>query len=250
MIEIIKTGKFKKTKKKNILKFSGQAKTHKKKKYKIYLLWYNQKFFFKKIKQLRNSNILKNILNKIKKKKTKYLTIKNQINNYLSNSFNKWVKNIFFKNNNNTYKDSRSIYARIAFKLWFKKDKKWKNKDEDIFFYKILGHKNINSQMYYKRFKLNNFSKSYLPTFNKKKLRLTNLTKIDKKIHTILKRKNTYKIHKITKKILKNKPNTIINNYILRKFGFNTRLIQRYIKYISKYIKQKKIKGRYKLIDE
>ncbi len=117
-----------------------------------------------------------------------------------------------------------------------------------MFFYKILGHKNINSQLYYKQFKLTNFSNSYILKKKIKNIRLINLIKLNTKIKKILKRKNTHKIHEITKKIIKNNPNIIINNYLLRKFGFNTKLIQRYIKYISKYIYQKKIKGKYKII--
>ncbi len=248
MIEIIKTGKFYKTNYKHIVKFSGQAKTKIKKKYDIYILWYNSDFLINKIKQIRKSNILKNIFNKIKKNKNIYISVNNQINNYLSNPFNRWIKKFFFQNNNYTYKDSRSIYARIAFQIWYKQDKRWNNKDEDIFFYKILGHKNINTQIYYKQFKLKNFSKSYTPKLKFKNIRLINLIKLDKKIKKILKRKNTIKIHTITKQILQNNPDTLINNYILRKFGFNTKLIQKYIEYISKYIYQKKIKGRYKII--
>ncbi len=248
MIEIIKTGKFKKTNKKHIIEFSGQAKTKIKKKYNIYILWYKSDFVIKKINQIRNSEILKNIFKKIKKNKNKYISTNNKINNHLSNPFNRWIKKIIFENNNYTYKDSRSIYARIAFKIWYKKDKKWKNKDEDIFFYKILGHKNINTQIYYKQFKLKNFLQLYIPKLKIKNKRLINLIKLDKKIKKILKRKNTKKIHDITKQILKDNPQKLINNYVLRKFGFNTKLIQKYLQYISKYIYQKKIKGRYKII--
>ncbi len=248
MIEIIRTGKFYKTNYQHIVKFSGQAKTKIKKKYNIYILWYNSDFLIKKIKQIRKSKILKNIFNKIKKNKNIYISVNNQLNNYLSNPFNRWVKNFVFQNHNHTYKDSRSIYARIAFQIWYKKDKKWKNKDEDIFFYKILGHKNLNTQIYYKQFKLKNFSALYIPKKKIKNIRLLNLIRLDKKIKKILKRKNTTKIHIVTKKIIQNNPDTLINNYILRKFNFNTKLIQKYIKFISKYIYQKKIKGRYKII--
>ncbi len=245
MIEIIKLGKFKYIYKKNKIQFKGQAKNNKKKKYNIYLL-YNSKLFIKKIKKLRNNKILKNIINNIKKKKNKYLSKNYQISNYFSNKFNKTAKN-FFQNNKRTYKDTRSIYIRICFQKWFKKDKKWKKYDEDMFFYKILGHKNINSHIHYKQFKLINFNKKWKPK-NIKNKRYKKLIKLDKKIHKIIKRKDAYKIHKLTKKILLKNDEKLINNYLLRKFGFNTILIQRYIKYISKYINQKKIKGRYKII--
>ncbi len=250
MIEIIKTGLFK-YKKKNKIEFSGQAKTiHKKKKHNIYILWFNSKIFIKKIKTIRKSKLIKNILLKTKKKL--FISKNHQISNYLSNPFNKWVKN-FFKDKNRTYKDSRSIYSRISFETWFKKDKKWKKYDEDIFFYKILGHKSIYSQIYYKQFKLINFYSSYKYKKKNKKnknWKLKILSNLDKKIYKyIIKRKNS-KIHETTKKIIKKNKNKLINNYLLRKYGFNTKLIQRYVNFISKYINQKKINGRYKIINK
>ncbi len=71
-----------------------------------------------------------------------------------------------------------------------------------MFFYKILGHKNINSQLYYKQFKLTNFSNSYILKKKIKNIRLINLIKLNTKIKKILKRKNTHKIHEIIKKII------------------------------------------------
>ncbi len=243
MIEIIKTGKFKLTNKKNQLKFYGQVKTINKKPYNIYILLYNGSFFIKKIKQLRNSIIIKNIIKKIKKKNNKYLSKNYQISNYLSNSFNKWVK-YFFQDKKRTYKDSRSIYIRIAYKMWYKKDKKWKKYDEDMFFYKILGHKNITTQIYYKQFKIINFNNNIL--INKENnTRYNKLISIENKIKKIIKRKKAFKIYEISKKILLNNDNKLINTYILRKYGFNTILVQKYIKLISKFINQKKINGKY-----
>ncbi len=247
MIEIIKLGNFK-YKNKNEIVFKGQAKTTNKKKYNIYLL-YNPKKFIKKIKELRKSKILKKIKHKIKTKKNKYQSTNSQISNYLSNPLNKWVK-IFFNNHKRTYKDSRSIYSKIVFEMWFKKHKQWKNTSKDIFFYKILGHKNINNQIHYKQFKLFNFLPQWKPI--KKNIiltRINNLSKLDNKLSKIIKRKTAFKIHEITKNLIKKNPYLLINNYLLRKFGFNTRLIQRYIKFIAPYINQKKTKGRYKIIE-
>ncbi len=241
MIEIIKTGKFKISKNKEKIKFKGQAKKNKKE-YYIYILIFSNIFFIKKINDLRNSKIIKNIINKTKKKK--YISQNQQISNYLSPPFNKWVKT-FFKNKKITYKDSRSIYSSISLKKWFKKEEKWKKYDEDMFLYKILGHTNIYSQIYYKKFKILNYLEKWEPK-KQKNIRYINLCNIDQKIQEkIIKRKKTYRIHNITKNIIKKQPNKIINNYILRKFGFNTILIQKYIKYISKYISQEKKNNRY-----
>ncbi len=233
MIEIIYRGKFK-IYNKYKLYFKGQVKNNKNKKYKIYTLL-NTKIFIKNIKKLRSCKIIKNIFKKINKKKNILISKNAQISNYLSIYLNKWVKK-FFNDKKRTFKDSRSIYARITFKKWFNNDKKWKFKDEDIFFSKILGHRNINSQMYYKQFKLYNFSNKWKPKKNKNIL-IKKLKLLDNKLNKIIKRKTSYRIHYITKKILKKNPNKKITSYILRKYGFNTKLIQRYIKFISKYIK-------------
>ncbi len=236
MIEIIYRGKFK-IFNKNEIYFKGQVKSNKNKTYKIYIL-FDTKIFIKYIKKLRECKIIKNILIKTKNNKNKLISKNAQISNYISPYLNKWVKN-FFNDKKRSYKDSRSIYARITFKKWFNNDKKWKYKDEDIFFSKILGHDNINSQMYYKQFKLYNFCNNWKPKKNKnnifKKLKL-----LDNKLNNIIKRKTAYRIHEITKKILKKKPNKKITSYLLRKYGFNTKLIKRYIDYISKYINYKK----------
>ncbi len=245
MIEIVKIGKFKKVNF-NKIQFYGQAKTVEKKKYIIYTL-IESKRFIKKIKEVRKSIVLQKILKKIKNKNNKYQSINNQISNHLSNPFNKWVK-LFFQDKNRTYKDSRSIYARICFNKWFKKDKTWENKDEDIFFYKILGHKSIHSQIHYKQFKLKKYKSNWIPNKNIYYFkRINNLNLLDNKLHKVIKRKASYKIHEITKKLIMKNPKIIINNYKLRKYGFNTRLIQRYIKFISKHIYQEKIKGRYRI---
>ncbi len=244
MIEIIYRGKFK-IFNKNKLYFKGQVKNKKKKIYKIYTLL-NTNIFMKNIKKLRSCEIIKNILKKTQNKKNRLISKNAQISNYISPHLNKWVK-IFFNDKTRTYKDSRSIYARITFKKWFNNDKKWKFKDEDIFFSKILGHKNINSQMYYKQFKLQNFSNKWKPK-KYKNLILKKLKLLDNKLNKIIKRKKSYKIHYITKKIIKINPNKKITSYLLRKYGFNTKLIQRYIKFISKYINNNNKKKYNKII--
>lgn len=52
-----------------------------------------------------------------------------RINAILAKAFNPWVKS-FFKDDRRVYKDSRAIYARIAYEMFFRVDPRWKNVDE------------------------------------------------------------------------------------------------------------------------
>ncbi|WP_407263260.1 protelomerase family protein [Klebsiella pneumoniae] len=79
-----------------------------------------------------------------------------RINAILATAFNPWVKT-FLGDDRRVYKDSRAIYARIAYEMFFRVDPRWKNVDEDVFFMEILGHDDENTQRYHKQFKLANF---------------------------------------------------------------------------------------------
>ncbi|PAU40705.1 protelomerase, partial [Klebsiella pneumoniae] len=82
-----------------------------------------------------------------------------RINAILATAFNPWVKT-FLGDDRRVYKDSRAIYARIAYEMFFRVDPRWKNVDEDVFFMEILGHDDENTQLHYKQFKLANFSRT------------------------------------------------------------------------------------------
>ncbi len=57
-----------------------------------------------------------------------------RINAILATAFNPWVK-LFLGDDRRVYKDSRAIYARIAYEMFFRVDPRWKNVDEDVCFY-------------------------------------------------------------------------------------------------------------------
>lgn len=52
------------------------------------------------------------------------------------------------------FKDTRTIYARIAYDLFYKTDKRWKGKDEDIFWRDLLGHEGLKTLQNYKQFEV------------------------------------------------------------------------------------------------
>ncbi len=248
MIEIIKLGKFKKINK-NLIKFKKQEKISSKT-YNIYILC-NTSLFINKIKNLRKSKIIKKIIKETKNKK-KYISVNTQISTKISSYLNKWVK-YFFKNNSRSYKDSINIYTKIVYEKWFKKNPKWININKNIIFSKIIGYKNKNTYLYQKKFKLYKFIINWKPVINTNilcNLQLQKLKSIDNKINKIIKRKKSYKIHETTKNIIEKEPTTIISSYKLRKFGFNPKLIQKYLNFISKYIKQTKINNKYTNINK
>lgn len=52
------------------------------------------------------------------------------------------------------FKDTRTIYARISYDLFYRTDKRWKGKDEDVFWRDILGHEGLKALQNYKQFEV------------------------------------------------------------------------------------------------
>jgi integrase len=69
----------------------------------------------------------------------------------------------FFIDNRRVFKDTRGIYGRICYQRWYLADRRWKNKDENIFFAELFGHADVNSQSHYMPYQLSNFTADYEP---------------------------------------------------------------------------------------
>ncbi|MCY9805509.1 protelomerase family protein [Vibrio scophthalmi] len=61
------------------------------------------------------------------------------------------------------FKDTRAIYAKISFELFFKDDHRWKSKDENMFYKELLGHHDTDAQTHYMQFKVLNAGKKWEP---------------------------------------------------------------------------------------
>lgn len=151
-----------------------------------------------------------------------------RISTLLGNAFNAWVKT-FFRDDRRVFKDSRAIYARIAYESWFRADPRWAKVDEDVFFSEILGHDDEGTQLHYKQFKLHNFSRSWKYETGEENSRLAALHELDDMMPGFARGDAAIKLHDEVKRIIEAEPGAIINSSRLRSLGFNTRLIQRYL---------------------
>ncbi|MDH1088804.1 telomere resolvase [Pantoea brenneri] len=151
-----------------------------------------------------------------------------RISTLLGNAFNAWVKT-FFRDDRRVFKDSRAIYARIAYESWFRVDPRWAKVDEDVFFSEILGHDDEGTQLHYKQFKLHNFSRSWKYETGEENSRLAALHELDDMMPGFARGDAAIKLHDEVKRIIDAEPGAIINSSRLRALGFNTRLIQRYL---------------------
>ncbi len=61
------------------------------------------------------------------------------------------------------FKDTRAIYAKVCFELFFKEDTRWKSKDENMFYKELLGHHDTDAQAHYMQFKVLHAGQSWEP---------------------------------------------------------------------------------------
>ncbi|ECA8972957.1 protelomerase [Salmonella enterica subsp. enterica serovar Omuna] len=173
-----------------------------------------------------------------------------RIKDVAAKAFNPWVKD-FFGDERRVFKDSRAIYARIAYELWFRHDPRWQNVDEDVFFSEILGHDDENTQLHYKQFKLLNFTRSWKPVTGVENRRLANLQALDSEMPEFAKGDAGVRIHNTVKELIEVNPNEKITNSTLRKYGFNSPLIRRYLAFAADALEQfVGENGQYQLHDE
>lgn len=151
-----------------------------------------------------------------------------RLNAVLAKAFNPWVKR-FFNDGNRVYKDSRAIYARIAYETWFRHDPRWESLDEDVFFAEILGHDDENTQLHYKQFKLHNFSRTWHRTAGNENRRLLALQRLDDVMPDFARGDAGIRLHEEVKKVIEETPDALINSNMLRKMKFNPKLVARYL---------------------
>lgn len=155
-----------------------------------------------------------------------------RINAILAKAFNPWVKS-FFGDDRRVYKDSRAIYARIAYEMFFRVDPRWKNVDEDVFFMEILGHDDENTQLHYKQFKLANFSRTWRPDVGDENTRLVALQKLDDQMPGFARGDAGVRLHETVKQLVEQDPSAKITNSTLRAFKFSPTMISRYLEFAA-----------------
>ena len=235
-IEIILTGQFKRAGK-NAVIFTGQAKKRIEGdsfERKIYTL-IDSNLFIKKLKLLRKLPIFDDVREVIQKNLDADRKIRNEkivINSIFSNHLCDFAKN-FFNDDRRVFKDSRSIYARIVYEIYFKTDPRWANVDEDVFFAEILGHDDDETQLHYKQFKLENFDPNYTPVLLENK-RLIALQQLDDDMPRLAGRNAAVKIHDWVKSQIEANPDANITTYSIRKsVSVKPTVVARYLEHAA-----------------
>ncbi|HHA2249948.1 TPA: protelomerase family protein [Enterobacter ludwigii] len=234
MIEIMFLGEFTVSGKYTV-DFSGQAKKRSEDKSvsrKIYTLC-EAKLFVELLTELRSCSAAADfdeVVQGYGKNDTR--SENGRINAILAKAFNPWVKS-FFGDNRRVYKDSRAIYARIAYEMFFRVDPRWKNVDEDVFFMEILGHDDENTQLHYKQFKLANFSRTWRPDVGDENTRLVALQKLDDEMPGFARGDAGVRLHETVKQLVEQDPSAKITNSTLRAFKFSPTMISRYLEFAA-----------------
>jgi len=251
MIEIMLQGEFNATGK-NTVEFTGQAKKRSEEgsTYTIYTLC-DADLFIDRLNVLRSCSAASDFESVVQGYGEEDTRSENgRINAILAKAFNPWVKR-FFKDDRRVYKDSRAIYARVAYEMWFRHDPRWAEVDEDVFFSEVLGHDDENTQLHYKQFKLHNFSRSWHPVEGNENQRLAALQALDDDMPAFARGDAAIRLHEEVKKIIEDAPEAKISNTALRKLGFNTGLVARYLEHAAEALGQSVGEtGRYELVNE
>ncbi|ECY2423276.1 protelomerase [Salmonella enterica] len=239
MIEIMFQGEFKVSGKYTV-DFSGQAKKRSEDKEvsrKIYTLC-EAKLFVELLNELRSCRATSDFDDVIKGYGENDTRSENgRINAILAKAFNPWVKS-FFGDDRRVYKDSRAIYARIAYEMFFRVDPRWKNVDEDVFFMEILGHDDENTQLHYKQFKLANFSRTWRPHVGNENTRLVALQQLDEAMPGFARGDAGVRLHETVKQLVEQDPSVKITNSTLRAFKFSPTMISRYLEFAADALEQ------------
>lgn len=144
-VEILKLGRFKKCGEFE-LEFSGQAKRRggvdHGDSYRIYTLLQADIVLeaFAKLRAMPEVLELQHLDN-------------TEVNRRVAKTLNTLAKRVF-GSQDRVFKDSRAIWARVVFELYFTRDPRWAKVNETVFWREMLGHEDMDTQESYKAFKI------------------------------------------------------------------------------------------------
>lgn len=176
------------------------------------------------------------------------------VNGRVASPINTFAKQ-FFKDESRVLKDTRAIYARICYELWFKVDPRWKTKDDDVFFAELLGHEDETTQMHYKSFKVFDCNPEFVPVESKRLNRagrLERLSEFDGVMSSMSKGDSAENLHQRVKKMLADNPALrVTQNYLFKETGAYRPLIERYLETCASALDIERMdNGRWRQVDE
>lgn len=127
------------------------------------------------------------------------------------------------------FRDTRSIYAAICYKLFFETDKRWRNVDQDMFFQTLLGHSDAKSQAHYKQFKVLRAGEKWESISTETKDRLKELQAFDQN-EEIISSDALTRIHQEVKRLIEQDPAIKISQKKIKETaGGNWQTIKKYM---------------------
>ncbi|MFG1487611.1 protelomerase family protein [Oceanospirillum sp. HFRX-1_2] len=222
-IEVMITGEFE-IESENKLIFSGQAKKRFEEEadaaYWIYSLVDTQ-LVIDAFKFLRSMDKIKELSVACSENPDDLRSLNQIVNHRTSVRLNEYAVDVF-GDDTRTVKDTRGIYARIAYERFFNTDPYWANKDDDTFYFELLGHETLESQLHYKSFKVHNFSEDYEPDTTLPPSRLEKLQELDGLMPDLARADAAVKLHNDVKALIESDPGAAVNQNVLIKPPFNT----------------------------
>jgi len=121
----------------------------------------------------------------------------------------------FFIDNRRVFKDTRGIYGRICYQRWYLSDRRWKNKDENIFFAELFGHADVNSQSHYMPYQLSNFTADYEPNTTAVNERWEMLCELDEEMPTLARLDAGVELHNDVKAMVLDNQSIVLTQTML-----------------------------------
>lgn len=200
-VEIILTGELI-AKNKNTLLFTGQAKKREGDddiERLIYSL-VDSKIIEAAFLVLRSSSTVKSLISG-EAKSDDYRDENNRLSGKISPHLSDFTKT-FFIDRRRVFKDTRGIYGRICYQRWYLNDRRWKNKDENIFFAELFGHADVNSQSHYMPYQLSNFNADYEPDTAATNMRWELLCGLDEDMPSLARLDAAVELHDAAKQMV------------------------------------------------
>lgn len=132
-----------------------------------------------------------------------------EVNRRVAKTLNTATKRVF-KDESRVFKDSRAIWARVVFELYFSRDPRWKTVNETVFWREMLGHEDMDTQESYKAFKISYAAIESEQPASQYASRLEALEALDKN-EEIVGRESMQKIHAWVKGAVKAAPGVLIS---------------------------------------
>lgn len=134
------------------------------------------------------------------------------------------------------FKDTRAMYAKTCFELFFKDDQRWAKKDENMFYQELLGHHDTEAQNHYMQFKIHNAGAKWEPLIDDSPERRINAMKAMSSHEWISARESRASLHKDVIKMLEDEPWRTIKPVDIR-HGRNYTMVKQYLEVVEDALK-------------